>query len=39
MHEELGLVLDGLNNELSQLTQSVADLEKAIMDLHHKHAK
>lgn len=39
MHEQLSLVHEGLENELEMRTQAVADLEKAIVDLHHKHAK
>ena len=39
IHDKLSEVLVNLNQELDMRTQSVADLEKAIMDLHHKHAK
>jgi len=31
--------MGNLQAELNMRTQGVADLEKAIIDLHHKHAK
>ena len=39
IHERLSELLESLTGELEMRTQSVADLEKAIIDLHHKHAK
>ena len=39
MHEQLKKVHDELDTELDMRTQSVTDLEKAMIDLHHKHAK
>ena len=39
IHDRLSELLESLTDELDMRTQSVADLEKAIIDLHHKHAK
>ncbi len=39
IHDRFSTVKGNLLAELSMRAQAVADLEKTIIDLHHKHAK